>query len=182
MFTIILLIACIGHIFIAFALPGSLYIASIINGLCLGAQWPLNNAFILEIFGIKYYATLYNFGAVASPLGVYLLSVRGVGHMYDQEARKQCTALGTCSSQSGLTCTGHKCFQLSFIIMTTVTLFGAMISFILVLRTRQFYKGDIYAKFKEPANTATHVIKKAEHDNQRNVLAAEVEIQTGGKQ
>lgn len=55
--------------------------------------------------------------------------------------------------------------------MTVVTLFGAMISFILVLRTRQFYKGDIYAKFKEPENTASK-----EHDNQRNVMAAKVEI------
>lgn len=171
MLTIIMLIACIGHIFIAFALPGSLYIASIIIGLCFGAQWPVMYAVISEIFGLKYYATLYNFGAVASPLGSYLLSVRVVGHMYDQETRKQCTALGTCSSASGITCTGHKCFQVSFIIMTVVTLFGAMISFILVLRTRQFYKGDIYAKFQEPENTASK-----EHDNQRNVLAAKVEI------
>lgn len=173
MLTIIMLIACIGHIFIAFALPGSLYIASIIIGLCFGAQWPVMYAVISEIFGLKYYATLYNFGAVASPLGSYLLSVRVVGHMYDQETRKQCTALGTCSSASTLTCTGHKCFQLSFIIMTVITLFGAMISFVLVLRTRQFYKGDIYAKFKEPENTAS---KEHDNYNQRNVLAAKVEI------
>lgn len=110
MLTIIILIACIGHIFIAFALPGSLYIASIIIGLCFGAQWPVIYAVISEIFGLKYYATLYNFGAVASPLGSYLLSVRVVGHMYDQETRKQCTALGTCSSVSAFTCTGHNCF------------------------------------------------------------------------
>jgi hypothetical protein len=169
MLTIVMLIACIGHIFIAFALPGSLYVASIIIGLCFGAQWPVMYAVISELFGLKYYATLYNFGAVASPLGSYLLSVRVVGNLYDQETRKQCSALGTCSSQSALTCIGPKCFRLSFIIMTLVTIFGALISFVLVLRTRQFYKGDIYAKFKEPENTASHIIQKAEHDNHRNV-------------
>jgi MFS family permease len=169
MLTIVMLIACVGHIFIAFALPGSLYVASIIIGLCFGAQWPVMYAVISELFGLKYYATLYNFGAVASPLGSYLLSVRVVGNLYDQETRKQCSALGTCSSQSALTCIGPKCFRLSFIIMTLVTIFGALISFVLVLRTRQFYKGDIYAKFKEPENTASHIIQKAEHDNHRNV-------------
>ena len=88
MFTIILLIACVGHIFIAFALPGSLYVASVVIGLSFGAQWPVLFAVISELFGLKYYATLYNFGAAASPPGSYLLSVRLVGRLYDKEARK----------------------------------------------------------------------------------------------
>lgn len=167
MLTITMLIACIGHIFIAFALPGSLYIASIIIGMCFGALWPVMFAVISELFGLKYYATLYNFGAVASPLGSYLLSVKVVGHLYDQETRKQCTALGTCSAQSAVTCIGHKCFRLSFIIMTLVTVFGGLISLVLVLRTRQFYRGDIYAKFKKLEDTSAQIIKKADHDTER---------------
>lgn len=180
--TIAMLIASIGHVFIAFALPGALYVASIIIGLCYGALFPVMFAVISELFGLKYYATLYNFGSVVSPLGSYLLSVRVVGHLYDQESRKQCTALGTCSSASPLTCTGHKCFQLSFIILTLVTVLGALVSLVLVFRTRQFYKGDIYAKFKGPENTTSVVMKKEDHDNQGNVLAANVEIQIAKNQ
>uniref|UniRef100_A0A0D6QSX1 Uncharacterized protein n=1 Tax=Araucaria cunninghamii TaxID=56994 RepID=A0A0D6QSX1_ARACU len=148
MFTIILLVACVGHVFIAFALPGSLYVASIVIGLCFGAQWPVLFAVISELFGLKYYATLYNFGAAASPLGSYLLSVKTAGYLYDREARKQNGLHQQAPAGSKLTCTGHECFRLSFIIMTSVTLFGAFVSFILVMRTRKFYKTDIYAKFR----------------------------------
>ncbi|GLJ25182.1 hypothetical protein SUGI_0481670 [Cryptomeria japonica] len=35
-----LLIACVEHVVTAFALPGSLYVASIVIGLSFGAQWP----------------------------------------------------------------------------------------------------------------------------------------------
>lgn len=187
MLTIVLFIACIGHIFIAFALPGSLYVASIIIGLCFGAQWPVLFAVISELFGLKYYATLYNLGGVASPLGSYLLSVRVAGYLYDREARRQCIHLQNCSlqglsrsstaaapapSQNELTCIGHECFQLSFIIMTLVTLFGALFSVILVLRTRQFYRGDIYAKFRVAKSTE----EKPEQGNDKNIQIANVEI------
>jgi hypothetical protein len=172
MMTIVLFIACIGHIFIAFALPGSLYVASIIIGLCFGAQWPVLFAVISELFGLKYYATLYNLGAAASPLGSYLLSVRVTGYLYDREARRQCAAAQNCLSQTQITCTGKQCFRLSFIIMTLVTFFGALISGILVLRTRQFYRTDIYAKFREQENSAS-----SQHGNQRNVRITNVENQ-----
>ncbi|KAL9426839.1 hypothetical protein AB3S75_033591 [Citrus x aurantiifolia] len=69
LFTFVLLFSCVGHLFIAYGIPNSLYAASIIIGFCFGAQWPLLFAIISEIFGLKYYSTLYNFGAVASPVG-----------------------------------------------------------------------------------------------------------------
>ncbi|CBI30156.3 unnamed protein product, partial [Vitis vinifera] len=155
MLTFVLLFSCVGHLLIAFAVPNSLYFASVIIGFCFGAQWPLVFAIISELFGLKYYSTLYNFGAVASPVGSYILNVKVAGHLYDKEALKQLEASGvTRVAGQDLTCTGAACYKLSFIIITAATLFGCIISFILVIRTKKFYQGDIYKKFRQEANKA----------------------------
>ncbi|KAK7245077.1 hypothetical protein RIF29_39910 [Crotalaria pallida] len=149
MTTLVMLLSCVGHILIAIGIPNSLYFSSVIIGFCFGAQWPLMFAIISEIFGLKYYSTLFNFGAVASPVGSYILNVRVAGYLYDKEALKQLEAKGlTRHAGEDLSCVGVQCYRMSFIIITVSTLIGCFVSFILVLRTRKFYKGDVYGKFR----------------------------------
>ena len=154
MLTSILLLSCVGHLLIAFNVPNGLYVASIVIGFCFGANWPVLFSIISELFGLKYYSTLYNVGSIASPIGSYLLSVRVAGYLYDREARKQMAALGLKRKPGEeLNCNGGECYRLAFIIITAVCLFGALVSLILVHRTWELYKSDLYKKFREESTT-----------------------------
>lgn len=149
MMTLVLFLSCIGLLLIAFPFSGSLYVASIIIGFSFGAQLPLIFAIISELFGLKYYSTLFNCGQLASPIGSYVLNVRVTGPLYDREALKELAKKGlTRSSVQELTCIGPHCYRLAFLILAAITFFGALLSLILVVRTREFYKGDIYEKFR----------------------------------
>ncbi|KAL6851909.1 hypothetical protein ACP4OV_020094 [Aristida adscensionis] len=150
--TAVLLVSCVGHLLIAFGVPQSLYAASVIIGFCFGAQWPLLFAIISEVFGLKYYSSLFNFGSAASPAGAYVLNVIVAGRLYDAEAARQHGGVAVVGDKI---CKGVNCFKHAFLIITAVTFGGVLVSLILVWRTRSFYRGDIYAKFKvAPATTA----------------------------
>ncbi|KAI8524134.1 hypothetical protein RHMOL_Rhmol13G0126400 [Rhododendron molle] len=156
MMTLVLFLSCIGLLLIAFPIPGSVYIASVIIGFSFGAQLPLIFAIISELFGLKYYSTLFNCGQLVSPLGSYILNVKVTGPLYDMEALKDLEKRGmNRSSVKELTCIGVHCYRLAFVILAGVTFLGALASMILVARTREFYKGDIYKKFRERGEEGT---------------------------
>ncbi|KAI3839272.1 hypothetical protein MKW92_041755 [Papaver armeniacum] len=151
--TVVLVLSCIGDILIAFAFPGSLYVSSVLIGFSYGAQLTLVYTIISELFGLKYYSTLFNCGVLGSPLGSYVFNVRVLGILYDREALKQLKVKGLGrDSVKELTCIGKECYRMSFIIMAGVSLVGALCSLVLVMRTREFYQGDIYKKFREQAS------------------------------
>ncbi|TKW29876.1 hypothetical protein SEVIR_3G424000v4 [Setaria viridis] len=143
----VLLLAVPGHLLIAFGVPGSLYVASVMIGFCFGAAYPMILAIISELFGLKYYSTLYNVGNVASPVGSYILNVRVAGRMYDREAARQGAVAAVAGK--GVTCAGTLCYRESFLVVAAVTVGAAAVTLALAWRTRKFYAGDIYARFKE---------------------------------
>uniref|UniRef100_A0A0A9D1I4 Uncharacterized protein n=1 Tax=Arundo donax TaxID=35708 RepID=A0A0A9D1I4_ARUDO len=143
----VLLLTVPGHLLIAFGVPGSLYAASVLVGFCFGAAYPMILAIISELFGLRYYSTLYNVGNVASPVGSYILNVRVAGRMYDREAARQGAAAAVAGK--GVTCVGKRCYRESFLVVAAVTVAAALVALALAWRTRAFYAGDIYARFKE---------------------------------
>lgn len=155
MLAVALLVLGSGHLMIAFPAPASLYVASVFIGFAYGALFTLILAIISDLFGLKFYATLFNCGQLASPVGTYVLNVKVAGRLYDQEALKQLAEKGmTRSSVKELSCHGTRCYQKSFIILAASAMIGAVASLILVMRTREFYRGDIYKKFKEEPESA----------------------------
>jgi hypothetical protein len=124
-----LLIMSLGHAIISSGLPASLYIGSVLVGLCYGCQWALMPSITSEIFGLNHFGTIFNMVAVASPVGSYILSVRVVGYIYDTE-----------SPPGEHACVGKHCFALSFMIMACVCVFGSAVAFVLFIRTRTFYR------------------------------------------
>ncbi|KAG0598814.1 hypothetical protein M758_12G102500 [Ceratodon purpureus] len=139
---------CIGHLVMASAASGSLYVGSIIMGVCYGAQWSLMPATTSELFGLRRFGTLYNTITIASPVAAYVLSVRVAGYFYDKEAKRQhdLTVLTTwlpnltsTGSDDPLLCHGPSCFRITFIILAVVCAFGCVICIWLFLRTKRFY-------------------------------------------
>ncbi|KAH6801232.1 Nodulin-like / Major Facilitator Superfamily protein [Perilla frutescens var. hirtella] len=116
-----------GHIIIGSGFPGNLYVGSVLVGICYGSQWSLMPTITSEIFGVQHMGTIFNTIAIASPLGSYILSVRVIGYIYDEES-------GVDNS-----CAGTHCFMLSFFILAAVSLFGFLVALALLVKTRGVY-------------------------------------------
>lgn len=115
----------------AFAVPGSLYIGSIIIGFCYGIRIAVSVPTSSEMFGLKRYGLLYNILILNLPLGSFLLSGLLAGFLYDAQATP---AVG-----GGNTCTGAHCYKLTFLIMAAASLVGMVLDMVLVFRTRKLY-------------------------------------------
>ncbi|KAF2307435.1 hypothetical protein GH714_028582 [Hevea brasiliensis] len=111
--TFVLLLACTGHLLIAFGVPNSLYFASVITGFCFGAQWPLIIAIISEILG----SSTFQLCTILAPLRpqlAHILNVKVAGPLYDKQALKQMKSLGL-KREAGkeLRCVGVHCYRIS---------------------------------------------------------------------
>jgi hypothetical protein len=67
------------------------------------------------------------------------------------------------------------CFKRPFLIITGVTFAGALVSLVLVWRTRNFYRGDIYAKFKVAPAAASESSEGSSADGKTVQMVEETE-------
>ncbi|KAF7841172.1 protein NUCLEAR FUSION DEFECTIVE 4-like [Senna tora] len=122
----------VGYILLAMAMPGSLYIGSLIVGICYGVRLAITVPTASELFGLKYYGLIYNILILNLPLGSFLFSGLLAGILYDMEA--------TTTAGGGNTCVGAHCYRLVFIIMAGACVVGFFLDVLLSIRTKDVYK------------------------------------------
>ncbi|XWS42179.1 hypothetical protein CRYUN_Cryun17cG0145800 [Craigia yunnanensis] len=135
----------IGYIIMAFALPGSLYVGSILVGICYGVRLTITVPVASELFGLKYYGLLYNILILNLPLGSFLFSGLLAGYLYDAQA--------TDNADGGNNCVGAHCYCLVFVIMAITCVLGLGLDVLLAIRTRNVY-AEIHENKKSIATTA----------------------------
>ncbi|KAL8115757.1 hypothetical protein AgCh_022310 [Apium graveolens] len=142
------ILMAVGYIIMALALPGSLYIGSIVVGICYGVRVAVTVPTASELFGLKYYGLIYNILILNLPLGSFLFSGLLAGFLYDSQATK--TAGG------GNTCLGAHCYRLVFIVMAIACVVGFGLDVLLAIKTKGVYS-KIYTskKSKKPFTSSS---------------------------
>ena len=135
----------VGYILMALAVPGSLYIGSIIVGICYGVRLAVTVPTASELFGLKYYGLIYNILILNLPLGSFLFSGLLAGLLYDAQA--------TTTAGGGNTCIGAHCYRLVFVIMSIACIIGFGLDVLLSIRTKTVY-AKIYASKKSRKSSA----------------------------
>lgn len=140
----------VGYIFMAIGMPGSLYLGSIVVGVCYGVRLSISVPTASELFGLKYYGMIYNFLILNLPIGSFLFSGLLAGILYDIEAAKShkvnarpypVLLSGVYSSEleDSNNCVGAHCYRLVFLVMAGVCLLGFGLDVLLSFRTRNLY-------------------------------------------
>ncbi|KAL6497907.1 hypothetical protein OROHE_026753 [Orobanche hederae] len=136
----------VGYTLMAMAMPGSLYVGSIVVGICYGIRLAVTVPTASELFGLKYYGLIYNILILNLPLGSFLFSGLLAGFLYDAQAIK--TASG------GNTCIGAHCYRLVFVVMAIACVVGFGLDVLLSIRTKNMY-AKIYAGRKHKNSSMT---------------------------
>ncbi|KGN61919.1 protein NUCLEAR FUSION DEFECTIVE 4 [Cucumis sativus] len=121
----------VGYVLMAMAMPGSLYIGSVIVGICYGVRLSVTVPTASELFGLKYYGLIYNILILNLPIGSFLFSGLLAGFLYDMEA--------TPTEGGGNTCIGGHCYRIVFLVMALACVIGFVLDIWLAFRTKELY-------------------------------------------
>ncbi|KAH9694750.1 Nodulin-like domain-containing protein [Citrus sinensis] len=141
------ILMAVGYILMAVALPGSLYIGSIIVGLCYGVRLAVTVPTASELFGLKYYGLIYNILILNLPLGSFLFSGLLAGYLYDAQA--------TPTAGGGNTCVGAHCYRLVFVIMAMACIVGFGLDILLAAKTKNIYTKIYRSRRSKKSSSST---------------------------
>jgi hypothetical protein len=139
------IVMAVGYVLMALAVPGSLYIGSIVVGICYGVRLAITVPTASELFGLKYYGLIYNILILNLPLGSFLFSGLLAGLLYDMEA--------TPTAGGGNTCVGAHCYRLVFVIMAFACIIGFGLDILLSIRSKAVY-AKIFTSKKSKRSSA----------------------------
>lgn len=125
------ILMALGYILLAIAMPGSLYIGSVVVGICYGVRLAITVPMASEVFGLKNYGMIYNVLILNLPLGSFLFSGLLAGILYDWEA--------TTTKEGGNMCVGGHCYRLVFVVMACSCVVGFAMDLFLAFRTKRLY-------------------------------------------
>ncbi|KAL6846697.1 hypothetical protein ACP4OV_024145 [Aristida adscensionis] len=137
----------VGYIVMALAMPGSLFIGSVVVGACYGVRLAVTVPTASELFGLKYYGLIYNILILNLPLGSFLFSGLLAGLLYDAQA--------TAVPGGGNTCVGAHCYRLVFVIMAVACVVGFGLDLLLCVRTKR-----VYAKIHESKKSSRSAVAR----------------------
>ncbi|CAM6051293.1 unnamed protein product [Sphagnum compactum] len=173
-----------AHLLFAFAVPGSLYVGSVILGISYGIHFSTMVPTASELFGLQHFGVIYNFLTMASPLGSFLFSGVITGYLYDQEAKQKIAPdarivdafLNNLHNYNNvnvvddhvqvLECIGAHCFRLTFIIMACVCGLGIIVSVVLTIRIRRVYL-SLYGPSTSPIQSTSDLKSAASKTHPR---------------
>lgn len=144
------ILMAVGYILMAIAMPGSLYVGSIIVGICYGVRLAVSVPTASELFGLKYYGLIYNILILNLPLGSFLFSGLVAGFLYDAEA--------TFTPGGGDTCIGAHCYRLVFLVMAVACVIGFALDVLLTIRTKSIYSRIYGSRISNKGHWFTLVI------------------------
>lgn len=137
-----------GYIILALAVPGCLYIGSIVVGICYGIRLAITVPTASELFGLKYYGLIYNILILNLPIGSLLFSGLLAGILYDMEA--------TATPGGGNTCVGAHCYRIVFVVMAVACIIGFVLDIVLSIRTKAVYTKIFASKKSRKSLTSSN--------------------------
>ncbi|KAI3958035.1 hypothetical protein MKW98_020677 [Papaver atlanticum] len=111
----------------------SLYISTVIIGLCIGSFTSISVSATTELFGTKNFSINHNIVVGNIPIGSFVFGTCAA-LLYEKKKKK--------SDHMNMMniCMGAECYRTTFIIWGCISLLGTILAFVLYLRTRKFYQ------------------------------------------
>mmetsp|Transcript_10100 Transcript_10100/g.18220 ORF Transcript_10100/g.18220 Transcript_10100/m.18220 type:complete len:153 (+) Transcript_10100:1765-2223(+) len=107
-----------------------LYPGAVVAGFSFGSFWCLMPAVVSEMFGTRFFATIYSSICTSPGAGSFLLATLLTSYIYEGKAA---------AHGEGATCVGADCFRGAFFLMGLMSLCGMSLSLIVVAKSRTRY-------------------------------------------